>query len=128
MTAQQQKNLVMANQRVQTSPNINPLNMNNLTAAAQAAAMRARGGRPQPVNALNSASVLRAGVNAGTLRTSMSPGMVIPNNFQLSAAAIAAAANKFLPVNSFAFILVPLCWLRCVYTLRNGSITVFGLR
>ncbi|KAL1380501.1 hypothetical protein pipiens_000460, partial [Culex pipiens pipiens] len=97
MTAQQQKNLVMANQRVQTSPNINPLNMNNLTAAAQAAAMRARGGRPQPVNALNSASVLRAGVNAGTLRTSMSPGMVIPNNFQLSAAAIAAAANKFLP-------------------------------
>lgn len=99
MTAQQQKNMAIANQRVQTSPNINPLNMNNLTAAAQAAAMRARGVRPQPsaLNSLNSASVLRAGVNAGTLRTSMSPGMVIPNNFQLSAAAIAAAANKFLP-------------------------------
>lgn len=97
MTAQQQKNMAMANQRVQTTPNINPLNMNNLSAAAQAAAIRARGGRPQPINSLNSPSVLRAGVNTGALRTSMTPGMVIPNNFQLSAAAIAAAANKFLP-------------------------------
>lgn len=97
MTAQQQKNLAMANQRVQTAANISPLNMNNLSAAAQAAAMRARGGRPQPITPLNSASVLRAGVGTGALRTSMSPGMVIPNNFQLSAAAIAAAANKFLP-------------------------------
>uniref|UniRef100_A0A1Q3G0R5 MOG interacting and ectopic P-granules protein 1 n=1 Tax=Culex tarsalis TaxID=7177 RepID=A0A1Q3G0R5_CULTA len=97
MTAQQQKNIVMANQRVQTAPNINPLNMNNLTAAAQAAAMRARGARPQPsLNALNSASVLRAGVNAGTLRTSMSPGMAKTNNGQISATANANAANKIL--------------------------------
>lgn len=98
MTAQQQKNLAMVNQRVQSVNNINPVNISQLSAAAQAAALRARGGRPQPMTASTPTSVLRSTANPA-MRTSMSPGgMVMPNNFQLSAAAIAAAAaNKFLP-------------------------------
>lgn len=100
MTAQQQKNLAMVNQRVQSVNNINPVNINQLSAAAQAAALRARGGRPQPLTQ-PPPSVLRSAANPGAMRTSMSPGgMVIPNNFQLSAAAITAAANKFLPTPS----------------------------
>ncbi|XP_062542864.1 MOG interacting and ectopic P-granules protein 1 isoform X2 [Armigeres subalbatus] len=98
MTAQQQKNLAMVNQRVQSVNNINPVNINQLSAAAQAAALRARGGRPQPLTSQAPVSSLRSAGNPGAMRTSMSPGgMVIPNNFQLSSAAIAAAANKFLP-------------------------------
>ncbi|XP_058457398.1 MOG interacting and ectopic P-granules protein 1 isoform X2 [Malaya genurostris] len=98
MTAQQQKNLALATQRIQAVNNINPVNINNMSVAAQAAAMRARSGRPQPVSPATPTNLLRTGPgNVGALRTSMSPGMVIPNNFQLSAAAIAAAANKFLP-------------------------------
>nr|XP_019542716.2 MOG interacting and ectopic P-granules protein 1-like isoform X2 [Aedes albopictus] len=97
MTAQQQKNLAMVNQRVQSVNNINPVNISQLSAAAQAAALRARGGRPQPLTPATPTSVLRSAANPA-MRTSMSPGgMVIPNNFQLSAAAIAAAANKFVP-------------------------------
>ncbi|XP_058828699.1 MOG interacting and ectopic P-granules protein 1 isoform X2 [Topomyia yanbarensis] len=98
MTAQQQKNLALATQRIQAVNNISPVNMNNMSAAAQAAALRARTGRPQPISPATQTNLLRPGAgNVGNLRTSMSPGMVIPNNFQLSAAAIAAAANKFLP-------------------------------
>lgn len=101
MTAQQQKNMALANQRVQAINSINPVNINNLSAAAQAAALRARGGRVQPLPQATPASVLRTAANVASMRTSMSPGgMVIPNNFQLSAAAIAAAANKYLPVIS----------------------------
>lgn len=97
MTAQQQKNMAMVNQRVQAVNNINPVNINQLSAAAQAAALRARGGRPQPLTPQTTGSALRSVANPA-MRTSMSPGgMVIPNNFQLSPAAIAAAANKFLP-------------------------------
>ncbi|XP_065074041.1 MOG interacting and ectopic P-granules protein 1 isoform X2 [Ochlerotatus camptorhynchus] len=98
MTAQQQKNMALANQRVQAVNSINPVNINNLTAAAQAAALRARGGRVQPIPQATSINVLRTAANVASMRTSMSSGgMVIPNNFQLSSAAIAAAANKFLP-------------------------------
>ncbi|XP_055603240.1 uncharacterized protein LOC129751640 isoform X2 [Uranotaenia lowii] len=102
MAAQQQKTLSMANQRVQTVGNINPVNINNLTAAAQAAALRARatvaGGKQIPLNPAASAGLMRVGATGATgLRTGLSPGMVMPNNLQLSAAAIAAAANKFLP-------------------------------
>lgn len=97
MTAQQQKNLALANQRVQAANNINPININNLSVAAQTAAMRARGGRPQQMPTAASASVLKTAGSAAALRTSMSPGMVMPNNYQLSAAAIAAATNKFMP-------------------------------
>lgn len=109
MTAQQQKNLAMVNQRVQSVNNINPVNISQLSAAAQAAALRARGGRPQPLTPATPTSVLRSAANPA-MRTSMSPGgMVIPNNFQLSAAAIAAAANKFVPVNSQCISLLCLC-------------------
>ncbi|XP_055619483.1 MOG interacting and ectopic P-granules protein 1 isoform X2 [Toxorhynchites rutilus septentrionalis] len=98
MTAQQQKNLAIANQRIQAAANsINAININNLTAAAQAAALRARGGRAQPITPTAPTSVLRTAPGAAAMRTSMSPGMVMPNNFQLSAAQVAAAANKFLP-------------------------------
>ncbi|XP_053684834.1 MOG interacting and ectopic P-granules protein 1 isoform X2 [Sabethes cyaneus] len=99
MTAQQQKNLALASQRLQAVSSIAPVNINNMTAAAQAAALRARTtGRPQPISPATPTNLLRTGVpgSGGNLRTSISPGMVIPNNFQLSAAAI-AAANKILP-------------------------------
>ncbi|XP_055529956.1 MOG interacting and ectopic P-granules protein 1 isoform X2 [Wyeomyia smithii] len=101
MTAQQQKNLALASQRLQAVNSIAPVNINNMNAAAQAAALqRARTtGRPQSISPAAPTNLLRTGVpgSVGNLRTSMSPGMVIPNNFQLSAAAIAAAANKILP-------------------------------
>lgn len=114
MTAQQQKNLALANQRVQVVNSINPVNINNLSAAAQAAALRARGGRPQPIAPANPTMALRTA--AGAMRTSISPGMVIPNNFQLSAAALAAAANKFLPTPNAAG--------RSLLTNANASVTI----
>lgn len=125
MTAQQQKNLAMVNQRVQSVNNINPVNISQLSAAAQAAALRARGGRPQPMTASTPTSVLRSTANPA-MRTSMSPGgMVMPNNFQLSAAAIAAAAaNKFLPVISQYISLLCLCSCLFFFCLTSSTCTV----
>lgn len=98
MTAQQQKNLALANQRVQAATNVamNPVNISNLSAAAQAAAMRARGIRPATITPTTSSNVLRSAVGVAAMRA-LAPGMVIPNNFQLPAAAMSAATNKFLP-------------------------------
>lgn len=69
----------------------------NPAAMSQAALMRARGQRPQPTVTKQAPTVLRGGQQG--LRNQIAAGMMLPNNYQLAA----AAGSQFLQVNFLCF-------------------------